>query len=116
MGTGKRSYAAGSFELQLDGKATTAYLKSVEGGNIKANVADEPIGADLHRIKHMTNLEIEPLSMEIGMSGCDDVLKWIRSSWKKDFSRRNGQVTHADFDLKEKLTHEFTDALICETT
>ena len=111
-----RSYAAGFFELALDGKDTTAYLKSVEGGQIKGNTSDEPIGPDNMRIKRLSTHEVEPITMEIGMAGSAAVLEWIKGSWDKSWNRRSGQITHADFNLKSQLQHEFNDALIMETT
>jgi len=114
--TDKRSYTAGHFELQIDGHPTTAYLKSVDGGFVKSALIDEPIGPENHRIKHTSTVDIDPFSVEFGISGANDVLKWIQASWRKEFSRRNGQVTHADFNLNKQVEHEFFDALITETT
>jgi hypothetical protein len=52
----RNSYAAGHFELRIDGHVPTAYVKSVEGGWSRANIVDEAVGAqrvgaqaDLHR-------------------------------------------------------------------
>ncbi len=112
----KRSYTAGHFELQLDGAPTTAYLKTVDGGYVKASLIDEPIGPENVRIKHTSTVDIDPFSVEFGISGANTVLKWIQSSWRKEWSRKNGQITHANFDLKTTFTHEFFDALITETT
>jgi hypothetical protein len=112
----KRSYTAGHFELQIDGQASTAYLKSVDGGFVRAAVVDEPIGTHNGRIKHISTVDIEPFAIDFGMSGAEDILQWIQSSWKKKWDRRNGQITHANFDLFRTFEHQFFDALICETT
>jgi hypothetical protein len=112
----KRSYTAGHFELQLDGHKSTAYLKSIDGGWVRASPVSEPIGPHNLQIKHTSTVEIEPFSIDFGLSGANDVLKWIQQSWRKDFSRRNGQITHANFDLFKTFEHEFFDALITETT
>jgi len=114
--TDKRSYTAGHFELAIDGHPTTAYLKTVDGGYVKAALVDEPIGPHNVRIKHTSTVDIEPFSVDFGISGANDVLKWIQASWRKEFSRRNGQITHANFDLKKTFEHQFFDALITETT
>jgi hypothetical protein len=111
-----RPHTAGHFELTIDGHVSTAYLKAVDGGHIKTAVMDEPIGPENLRIKHGSVSEIEPISLEIGLSGGTDILKWIQGSWNKEFSRRNGMITHADFDLYKTFEHEFMDALITETT
>jgi hypothetical protein len=112
----KRSYTAGHFEIMIDGAASTAYLKSVDGGYVRASLIDEPIGPDQLRIKHTSTVDIEPFALEFGLSGSDDVLKWIQASWRRQWSRRNGQINHANFDLYKTFEHQFYDALISETT
>ncbi len=112
----RNSYAAGHFELQIDGHKSTAYLKSVEGGWSRANIVDDAHGADPQRVKQISNVEIDPITMEFGLAGANDMLKWIQASWNRQYSRRNGQITHADFDLKSAFEHEFFEALITETT
>ena len=111
-----RAYTAGHFELAIDGRTTTAYLKTIDGGFVKANVIEEPVGPSNERIKHTSTVDIDPLSIEFGLSGAQDVLKWIQDSWKREFTRCSGQVTHADFDYNSTFEHEFMNALITETT
>lgn len=111
-----KASTGGHFELAIDGHTTTAFLKTVDGGYIRAGLMDEPIGPENHRIKHTSVVSIEPFALELGISGANDVLRWIQQSWRKQWSRRNGEVRHADFDLKQTFTHEFFDALITETT
>ena len=106
----------GHFELAIDGHPSTAYLKTIDGGWIKAAVLKEPIGPENQQVTHHSTLEIEPFSIEIGLAGCQGILQWIQESWNKDWGRRNGQITHANFDLKSTFEHEFNDALILETT
>jgi hypothetical protein len=110
-----RSFAAGHFGLELDHYKVSAYIKSVEGGFGKANVTDEAVGADVNHIKHLSTREIEPFSVELGLSGCKSILMWIQDSWNKKFARRSGQVAHADFNKFGQFEHEFIDALIMET-
>lgn len=112
----KRAYTAGHFELAIDGHVSTAYLKSVEGGYVKAQPIAEPIGTHIDQIKHSSVVDIEPFTIDCGFAGAGDVMRWIQASWRKDFNRRNGQITHANFDLKKTFEHEFYDALISETT
>ncbi|HEU4726237.1 MAG TPA: hypothetical protein VFT22_00040 [Kofleriaceae bacterium] len=111
-----KSYTAGHFELIIDGHKTTTFLKSVDGGWAKANAIDDPVGADSGRIKHISTVEVEPLSIEFGLSGAAQVLQWIQGSWNRKWSRRNGQISHADFNLKQTFEHWFYEALITETT
>lgn len=112
----KRPYTTGHFELQIDGHVSTAYLKSVDGGNIKGQTIDEALGGTNARIKHLSTFDIEPMTIDFGMSGASDVLKWIQSSWDKDWGRRSGQITHGNFEFYSTYEHEFRDALIMETS
>src|SRR5688500_11316253 len=95
----RRPYAAGHFQLEIDGHRTTAYLKSVDTGRANANTIKEGIGAENKRIKHISTIDIEPVTVEFGISGATEILKWIQASVDKKWSRRNGQITHADFDM-----------------
>src|SRR5262245_41186610 len=94
-----RAFSAGHFELAIDGDNTTSYLKSVDGGYIRNAVIDEPIGPENHRIKHHAHAEIEPITVDFGISAADPTLRWIQQSWRKNFSRRDGQISHGNFDL-----------------
>ena len=116
MTVDKRSSAAGHFELALDGHVVTSYVKSVEGGHVRQQPVDEPIGPENQRIKHASVAEIEPFTVDMGLAGSGDVIRWIQASWRKEFNRRHGQITHANFNLKSVFEHEFYDALISETT
>ena len=112
----KLAYTAGHFELSIDDHKSTAYVKSIDGGFVKSSVIDEGIGPTNMRVKHTSTVEIDPFSIEFGLSGAGEVLKWIQQSWKMEPSRRNGQITHADFNLKSTYEHQFFHALIAETT
>jgi T4-like virus tail tube protein gp19 len=112
----KKSFTSGHFQLEIDGHKSTAYLKSVDGGHVVANAVDEPIGTHNQRIKSISTLDVEPFTLDFGLSGARDVLKWIRASWNKKYTRRNGMITHANFDLERTYEHEFFEALITETT
>lgn len=111
-----KSYAAGHFELQIDGHKSTAYLKSCDGGWARANVTDDAIGADPQRVKQISSVDIDPISLEFGLAGANDMLQWIKGSWDRKYSRRNGQITHANFNMSASFEHEFYEALITETT
>ena len=116
MTVNRKSYTSGHFELSIDGHKVTSYLKSVDGGHLIANPVDEPTGGHNDRLKSITTLEVEPISLEFGMSGAGDVLRWLASSMNKKYARRNGVITHANFDLQRTYEHEFWEALITEAT
>jgi hypothetical protein len=114
--TTTKSFTAGHFELQLDGHKTTTFLRNVSGGWVKAGVIDDPMGTSSHRVKSLGPVEVDPMQVEFGLSGAAPVLKWIQGSWSRTWSRRNGQITHADFNLNQTFEHWFYDALLLEAT
>lgn len=116
MSTNRTAYTSGHFLFRLDGSKDTSWLKSVDGGGVKGSVTEENVGPDSFQLKHVATVEIEPLSFEIGMSASSPVFQWIQDSWKRKFSRRNGEVVHADFNLSSVLEQPFEDALISEVT
>src|SRR5262245_38780514 len=109
--TGRSSYAAGHFEFMIDGAPSMPFLKNVDGGWVKASLIEEAVGPDLERIKHTSTVEIDPFNVEFGIAGSKHILKWIQESWRKTWGRRNGQLTHANFDLYQTFEHWFYDAL-----
>lgn len=101
--------------LDIDGESSPAYLNAVEGGYIKSGVVNETVGADNLKIKHSSQVQIEPFTVTFGFASAAAILKWIQASWRKNVTRRNGQVTHADFNMLPTYEHEFTGAVITET-
>jgi hypothetical protein len=112
----KKSYTSGHFELSIDGRRTTAYLKSLDGGWGRHALVDERIGPENTSIKHGSVADVDPFSFEFGLSGSNQVLTWIQDSWKKQPKPANGEIVHADFNLEPQFTHQFQGALITETT
>jgi len=111
----RRSYFAGAFDLTIDDRLVKgAYVKSIEGGHVKMNTADEKGGSAPGAIKHITTLEVEPITAEIGMSQANKLLHWVAKSWRKEFCRHSGAITHGDTDHKAQFIHEFRNALIEE--
>lgn len=112
----KKAFTTGHFHLTLDGAQLNGYLKAIEGGFVKSAVVDQAIGSHLHRVKHTSTVEVEPYTLELGFAGARPILKWIEDSWRMEASRRGGVVAHADFDHTVLFEHEFSHALITETT
>lgn len=112
----RRAYTAGHFELAIDGVVTPGYLKSVEGGFMKLNSSDVQGGGDPIRVKHTTTREVESMTVEVGMSQVDPIWLWIAQSWRREFSRKDGHIVHADQNYKAQLQHNFYGALLEEVT
>ena len=109
------AYSAGHFEVTIAG-VRTLYVKSVDGGWPKQDLVDDPTGASGTRIQSGGKWDIDPITLDLGLSGTKEILKWIQSSWRNDPSERDGEIVHANFDKKKTLSHEFRGALIQETT
>ena len=116
MSTNRTAYTSGHFLFHLDGEKDTSWLKSVDGGSVKAAVLEENVGPDLIQLKHLSTVEIDPLSIEVGLSASSPLFRWIDESWKRKFSRRSGSLVHANFNLEAVLEQQFQDALISEVS
>jgi phage tail-like protein len=112
----RRTYTAGHFQLAIDGVTTPTFIKSVEGGYAKIKSDDVQVGTDPIRTKHVTVREIEPITLEVGVSQVDQIWLWIAQSWRREFSRRSGQIIHADFNYRPQVIQQFHDALIEEVS
>jgi hypothetical protein len=115
----KKAYTAGHFSFHLDDRSSesSAWLKSVEGGAVKGSVVTENVGNDQLMFRHLSTIEVEPITVEVAISAARPLLKWIQDSWKRErFSRRNGAVVHGDFSYKSKIEQWFYEALIAEVS
>ncbi len=110
-----RGSAIGQFELAIESQLPL-YCKSIEGGLPKSNLIDMNIGSHPEAVKHLSTVEIEPLSVEIGMQDGLPLLDWIKKSWKMKYERKGGHVKLGDFNMKDIFQFDFTNALITETT
>ena len=110
----RRSYTAGHFALELDGKMV-GFLHSVEGGGVKADVIEEQLGESSNTVKKQIGRpKFEDITMEVGLDGGVELFDWIHSFFEGAGARRNGAIVAADYNYKEKARREFHDALITE--
>ena len=75
-------------------------------------------GPTTAHVKHISTVDIEPISFEFGLSGAKAILVWIQDSWNREPARHSGQVTHADFNPVQPTFRNttFFNALISETS
>jgi hypothetical protein len=114
MGNVPRS-VGGRFLLELDG-AQAGFLKSVEGGEIAADVVVEPVGPEPFPKKHLGGVRYEEFTLGIDLGSSSDVDTWISDSWKGHAKPRDGAVVETDAKLDAKARREFRHAVITETT
>ncbi len=111
-----RSFSAGQYQFNLDPNFDAAYVRSVDGGFHKAEVVSEQAGPTHLSFKHSSTVDIQPISLELGMAISKPMIDWISASWRRDYQRKSGSILHADFNGKIRYAQEFTEALILETT
>lgn len=116
MSTNRTAYTSGHFLFTIDGELDTSWLKSVDGGAVKGTVVEESLGLDDLQLKHIATVETDPLTVEVGISASSSVLRWVRDSMNRKFSRRNGSVIHANFKYESVFEQSFSDALLSEIT
>jgi len=111
-------YSAGTFLFVFDkgDTSSSAYVKSVEGGQTKGNIVEEQHGASILKFHHLSTIEVEPISVELGLGASKDILDWIADTWKHKFERRNGSILHAPYSGKTAFEQTYTDALLEEAT
>jgi len=113
---GIASFSAGRFLFVLDGAPMSCYIKSVEGGTVKGSIIEEQIGPDFTKFKHLATVEVEPISLQLGLGVSKSILNWIQASWTHHFERKNGSIIHADHKYDAVYEQEFMNALVAETT
>jgi hypothetical protein len=114
MGSIPRSVGGQSL-LELDG-AQTGALKSVDGGEIVADVVVEPIGQEPFAKKHLGGVRYEELVLGLDLGTAGSVFTWIAESWNGQAKPRDGAVVETDAKLAPQARREFRHALITETT
>ena len=86
-----RAYVAGRFALTMDGSKSVSFLKSLEGGSVRA----------------------EEIRMEMGIGMAQPMIDWI-NAFLRTGARRNGSIAYAGVDNKVRAYRDFRDALITE--
>lgn len=109
----KRSYIAGRFGLELD-NVFCGMVSAFQGGNITADVVVERQGADRLPRKHLGNLKIEPITVEVGLEMSKAWNDWISKALNLELVRKNGAIIEMDQTFKEVGRRTFTNALISE--
>jgi phage tail-like protein len=110
-----RSYVAGNFYMNLDGKPC-GYVKSMAGGDISAEVINEPAGPSYFVKKHIGQPKYEEIIVQVGFSMTKSVYEWIKQSWAMNYQRKDGSIIILDRNLQPQSERQFFQALITETT
>ena len=80
-----KCYTAGHFELLIDGHKSTA-VPEVGRRRLREGPASSTSRSARERSASSTSstVDVEPFSIEFGISGSNDILEWIQGSWKQE--------------------------------
>jgi hypothetical protein len=110
-----RSFAAARFALELDG-VQCGFIRSVEGGAVKADVVKEPAGRGGVVKKHLGSVSVEPLVLQVDLGLDKAVYAWIAEAWSGKATRRNAAIVETDANFVARRRREFGDALLAAVT
>lgn len=111
----ERSFVRGSYFLTLDG-VKCGFVKSVDGGEISAEVINEPAGPDYFVKKHIGQPKYGDFQVQVGFSMTKKMYEWIAQSWTQAHPRANGSIVALDSNSNAVSERQFTQALLTETT
>ena len=110
-----RSFSKGNFALDIEGYSV-AFLKKFSGLSMQGDVVNNDLGTDNVQKKHIANIKWTPATATIGIGMGKAMYDWIRLSFDKAYTRKNGSFTSADFDFKAQTRIDFEEALITSVT
>jgi len=111
----QRTYTGGRFSLDIAGY-NVGYLKKFSGLAMEADIATNDLGPDNIQKKHVTNFKWTGAKATVGIGMGKGMYDWIKQSFDKGHSSKDGQFTAADFDYKAQSKIEFFSALITGVT
>jgi phage tail-like protein len=110
----QRSYTAGKYALDLDGKFA-GWIKSVEGGYATADVIVEKVATDLIWHKHIAGVKYDDITLSCGTAMSKAFYEWLQASVDHQAKRiTSGAIIAADYNFKETGRLNFFNALITE--
>lgn len=106
---------AARFALELDGLAC-GFLRSVDGGSVRAEVVTEPPDGEHYLKKHLGPATPEPIELVFDLSVDKAVFEWIAAAWSGTQTPRSGRIAYADATLQTIKEFVFEQALITSVT
>lgn len=108
-----RPYTAARFTLELDGQPV-GFIKSVEGGGIRADVINEQAGPDFFVHKHIGQPNYEEVTVTTDLSLEPAFYAMISDAWGGKTKRRDVTVFTLDEKNKIQRQAQYFNALISE--
>lgn len=114
----KGARGASNFLLQIDGAFDGfSYVKSVKGGGLKKEVAENNMGAQIHSVKGVAGkVKVNPITFECSMAVGRGLLEWINDCFNKMAIYRDGAIFVADDQFRVVREIRFERALIKKVT
>ena len=103
------------FVLAMDGE-NLGYVKSLDGGYTKAELATHQLGPDNVQRKHITNVVYEPLTAKVGMGMSRGFYELIQQCFEGAHIGKNLEIHACDFDYKSRAVRELVGVHIVEVT
>src|SRR3954467_10309330 len=90
--TDMRAYVSSRFALNIDGFDHCGFLKSVDGGGVKAEPINYQQGGTLDVWRSISKPKYEDLSIQIGMGMSKHFYLWIEDFFARKMTRKNGSI------------------------
>jgi hypothetical protein len=104
-----------NFMLTLDG-VTCGSLASSVGGDVSADVIEQPVDGSPFTPKRLGRLKYEDFVLQFGFEMASPVYDWIAATWAGNFARKDGSVTAVDASMNVTSEQQFINALLTTTT
>ena len=90
------------------------WVQSVEGGNATSDVVVEKLGPDHIQRKHLAGVKYEDIAIHCGAEMSKAFFDWIKATVGRSYTRKNGAIGIADYNLKETARMSWVNRLISE--
>lgn len=109
-----RAYSAAHFVLELGEKEHVGFPRSVEGGNLKAEIMSYQAGNSHAVWKQLSKPKIDDLKVQVGMGMSEIFYDWLSGFFEGKGVRKSGAIVAGDFHFVERARRTFSEALISE--
>lgn len=107
-----RAVSPVAYAIELDRAISPIY--SAEGGQATASVVLEKLGTDYIQHKHLAGVRYEDIVVSCGTGMSKSFYEWIKTTFARQFVRKNGAIIAFDFNGKPVSRLEWTNGLITE--
>lgn len=104
------------YALEIEGHLSAMSIHRIEGGYTKTALTEESFDGKPSRIKHQAHAELEPLTIEFGLAGSADMLKWIQGALRKTWPRRNTSLYRIEADGTVGTEYDGADGILTEVS